>query len=171
MTTTKKIQTTAPLAHRVPAEVSDLINAYSAWLEEQTGVKIDPMSVYLGSQLRAVFQKTPENQKRIADEAKARAKRETDKAKARAEREAKAAQKAAEPKEENPAPRRPAKRVATREEHAADLAAATVHEADPNAVNGCTCGEAFANKGALTRHIRKHITPLIKADETVEASA
>lgn len=165
MTTTKKTQTNAPLAHRVPAEVSELINTYSAWLEEQTGYKADPMSVYLGSQLRSVFQKSDGNQARLQAEAKARAQREADRAKARAEREAKAAEKAAEVVEPKPAPRRPTKRVATAEEHVADLAAQTVvHDANPNAVNGCTCGEHFNSKGALTRHIRRNIVPLVKAD-------
>lgn len=57
----------------------------------------------------------------------------------------------------------PAKRVTTAEEHAVDLAARdVVHDANPNAVNGCICGEQFANKGALTRHIRRNIVPLVK---------
>ena len=94
MTTTKKTSTPAPLAHRVPAEVSDLIATYSAWIEEQTGYKADPMSVYLGSQLRAIFQKSEGNQKRIAEAAKARAAQDAAKAKARAEREAAAVAKA-----------------------------------------------------------------------------
>ncbi|MER7797611.1 hypothetical protein [Microbacterium sp. NPDC096154] len=29
---------------------------------------------------------------------------------------------------------------------------ATVHEATPNAVNGCTCGKRFKSKSALSRH-------------------
>ena len=110
---TTKTSNPAPLAHRVPVEVSELIATYSAWLEEQTGVKIDPMSVYLGSQLRSTFQKTPANQKRIADEARARAKREAEKAARKAEREAEAAEPKpeAEPKKVEPkrAPRRPTK--------------------------------------------------------------
>ncbi|WP_308491293.1 hypothetical protein [Microbacterium terrisoli] len=65
--------TPAPLAHRVPAEVSALIQTYSAWIEEQTGQKVDPMSVYLGSQLRGLFQKSDGNQARLAEAAKARA--------------------------------------------------------------------------------------------------
>ncbi|MEV8265643.1 hypothetical protein AB0P00_15980 [Microbacterium sp. NPDC077057] len=88
MSTTKKTQPTAPLAHRVPAEVSDLIATYSAWLEEQTGVKIDPMSVYLGSQLRSTFQKSDGNQARIAKAAQERAARDAAKAERKAEREA-----------------------------------------------------------------------------------
>ncbi|GAA1997259.1 hypothetical protein [Microbacterium pumilum] len=102
MTTSKKTQPTAPLAHRVPAEVSDLIATYAAWIEEQTGYKADPMSVYLGSQLRSTFQKGESNQARLAQAAKDRAAKAAAKAKARAEREAaaasRAAQKAAEEK-------------------------------------------------------------------------
>ncbi|WP_168627935.1 hypothetical protein [Cryobacterium sp. BB307] len=57
----------------------------------------------------------------------------------------------------------PAKRVATGGKHAANLASRVVaHEANANALNDCTCGEQFANKGALTRHIRRNIVPLVK---------
>lgn len=105
MTTTKNSKTTAPLAHRIPAEVSPVITAYAEWLTEQTGYKVDPMSVYIGSQLRSTFQKTPANQQRIAEAAKERATQDAAKAKARAEREAAAAKKAAEPKVDNPAPK------------------------------------------------------------------
>lgn len=107
MTTSKKTQTTAPLAHRVPAEVSDLIATYGAWLEEQTGQKIDSMSVYLGSQLRGTFQKSEGNQARLAAATAARIKREADRAEAQAARQAEADKKAAEPKADKPAPKRP----------------------------------------------------------------
>lgn len=113
MTITKKTSNPAPLAHRVPNEVSDLIATYSAWLEEQTGVKIDPMSVYLGSQLRGTFQKGEANQARLAQAAKDRAARDAAKAKAKAEREAAAAKKAAEPKAEQAIPKPAAKVVPT----------------------------------------------------------
>lgn len=102
MTTTKNSKPVAPLAHRVPAEVSALINTYAAWIEEQTGYKADPMSVYLGSQLRGTFQKGEANQARIAQAAKDRAARDAAKATAKAAREAAAAPKAAEAK---PAPK------------------------------------------------------------------
>jgi hypothetical protein len=94
MTTTKKTSNPAPLAHRVPAEVSATIHEYSLWLSEQCGVKIDPLSVYLGSQLRGTWQKSAERQAELAAEAKARAARDAAKAKARADREAAAAAKA-----------------------------------------------------------------------------
>jgi len=94
MTTTKNSKTTAPLAHRIPAEVSPVITAYAEWLTEQTGYKVDPMSVYIGSQLRSTFQKSPANQKRIADAAKDRAARDAAKAARKAERAAVAKAKA-----------------------------------------------------------------------------
>lgn len=96
MTNSKKTPT-APLAHRVPTEVSATIQEYSTWLSAQTGVEIDPLSVYLGSQLRGTWQKSAERQSELAQAAKDRAARDAAKAKARAEREAAAAKKAAEP--------------------------------------------------------------------------
>jgi sRNA-binding protein len=89
---------------------------YAQWIEEQTGYKADPMSVYLGSQLRGTFQKGDANQARIAQAAKDRAAREDAKAKAKAAREAAAAAKAAEPKTDKPvakaAPKAAPKKVA-----------------------------------------------------------
>lgn len=131
MTTTKKTSNPAPLAHRVPAEVSDLIATYSAWLEEQTGVKIDPMSVYLGSQLRSVFQKSEGNQARLREQAKRVAAERAAKEQRKAEREAAAATKAAEAatekpapkaKADKPAPKTPAKRAPRRPTKAAQPA-------------------------------------------------
>jgi sRNA-binding protein len=103
MTTTKNSKTTAPLAHRVPVEVSALIDTYAAWIEEQTGYKADPMSVYLGSQLRGTFQKGEANQSRLQQAAKDRAARDAAKVEAKAAREAAAAAKAAASKTEKPA--------------------------------------------------------------------
>lgn len=60
---------TPALANYAAKEVTPLITAYAAWLEEQTGYKVDPLSVYLGSALRGTFQKSEGNQKRIADRA------------------------------------------------------------------------------------------------------
>lgn len=104
MTTTKKTSNPAPLAHRVPAQVSPVITAYAEWLSKETGYKVDPMSVYLGSQLRSTFQKGEANQARLAQAAKDRAARDAEKAQRKAEREAAAAAKAAEPKT-TPAPK------------------------------------------------------------------
>jgi sRNA-binding protein len=114
MTTMKNSKTTAPLAHRVPTEVTDLINTYAEWLTEQTGYKVDPMSVYLGSQLRGTFQKGEANQARIAQAAKDRAAQAAAKATAKAAREAAAVAKAVEPKAEKAAPKPAAKKVATK---------------------------------------------------------
>lgn len=120
MSNSKKTQKTAPLAHRIPAEVSPVIAAYSAWLEEQTGYKVDPMSVYLGSQLRGTFQKSEGNQQRIAQAKAARDAEAAAKAARKAERE-KAAQEKAAAKEPTPAvrktkaaPKAPAKPVRQR---------------------------------------------------------
>lgn len=113
MTTTKKTPT---LAHRVPTEVTPVILAYAAWLEQQTGYKVDPMSVYLGSQLRSNFQKSEGNQKRIADRAAEIERERAARAASKAERE-KAAKAKPTPaaSKATPAPkrRRPAATVAT----------------------------------------------------------
>ena len=53
MSNTKK---TPALAHYAAKEVTPVIAAYAAWLEEQTGYKVDPLSVQLGSALRAAWQ-------------------------------------------------------------------------------------------------------------------
>ncbi|MDH6237894.1 hypothetical protein [Cryobacterium sp. CG_9.6] len=76
MSNTKK---TPALAVYADKEVTPVIAAYAAWLEEQTGYKVDPLSVYLSSALRGTFQKSEGNQTRIATraaelEAEARAK-------------------------------------------------------------------------------------------------
>ena len=96
MTTTKNFKTTPPLAHRVPEHVTALINTYAEWLTVQTGYTVDPMSVFLGSQLRGTFQKGDANQARLAQARKDRLAQDAAKAKARAEREAAAVAKAAE---------------------------------------------------------------------------
>lgn len=121
MTNSKKTQNPAPLAHRIPAEVTPVILAYSAWLEEQTGYKVDPMSVYIGSQLRGTFQKSEGNQTRLALQAAALAEREQAKILRKLEREnaaaAKAAAQAAAQKaapKAKPAPKVPAKPVRQR---------------------------------------------------------
>lgn len=96
MTMTKNSKTTAPLAHRVPVAVSATIQEYTSWLESQCGVKIDALSVYLGSQLRGTWQKSTERQIERAQAKKDRLAQDAAKAKARAEREAAAAAKAVE---------------------------------------------------------------------------
>lgn len=34
-----------------------------------------------------------------------------------------------------------------------DLTAPVVHDADPNKANGCTCGQSYGSKAALSRHL------------------
>lgn len=131
MTTTKKTSNPAPLAHRIPAEVSPVITAYAEWLTEQTGYKVDPMSVYIGSQLRSTFQKTPANQQRIAESAKARAAQDAAKAARKAEREAKVAEKTTPVPAPKPAPKRAPRKTATK--------GSTVH-ADVVGANGGVTG-------------------------------
>ncbi|WP_104195225.1 hypothetical protein [Cryobacterium sp. M25] len=60
---------TPALANYAAKEVTPVIAAYAAWLEEQTGYKVDPLSVYLSSALRGAFQKSEGNQARIATRA------------------------------------------------------------------------------------------------------
>lgn len=79
------------------------IGEFADWLETQTGyTDLDPRSVYLGSALRGAFQKSEENQERIAaraqeikDQAEARAQAKIDRAAAKEQRAAERAEKAA----------------------------------------------------------------------------
>lgn len=75
---------------------------YVEWLERETGYAVDARSVYLGSALRGTFQKSDENQERIAaraqeiqDQAAAREQAKIDRAAAKEQREAERAEKAA----------------------------------------------------------------------------
>ncbi|MDJ0335357.1 hypothetical protein QMG83_08990 [Salinibacterium sp. G-O1] len=135
MTTTKNNKTTAPLAHRVPTAVSATIQEYTAWLEGQTGVKIDALSVYLGSQLRGTWQKSAERQAELADAAAARVLADAAKAKAKAAREAAAVAKTAEPKDKpvaKAAPKAAPKKVAPkRPTKAGSTIAATGNDGQP----------------------------------------
>lgn len=122
MSNTKKTPNPAPLAHRIPAEVTPVIAAYSAWLEEQTGYKVDPMSVYIGSQLRGTFQSSDQNQARLASRRAEIAKETEAKAARKAERtkaaQAKAAAKAAPEGEPKPVRQRATKPAAPAAKHA-----------------------------------------------------
>jgi len=42
-----------------------------------------------------------------------------------------------------------------------DLTAPVVHDADPNKINGCTCGQSYGSKAAL----RRHLNVMLKAAE------
>lgn len=105
-----------PRANYAEKEIPTVIQNFVDYLKEQTGYEVDPRSVYLGSALRGEFQKSPENQKRIADRAAEieqeridREARAEERAAAKAEREAAKAAKAAEPKAEKAAPKSAAK--------------------------------------------------------------
>lgn len=112
---TNSKNTTAPkLARYAEVEASPVIQAYCDWIEQETGRRPDAWSVYVGSQLRGTFQKTPANQSRLAAEAKARAARDAAKAVRKAEREAKAAEKATPVPAPKPAPKRAPRKVATK---------------------------------------------------------
>ncbi|QEO15616.1 hypothetical protein FLP10_15150 [Agromyces intestinalis] len=90
MSNTKKPE----LAAYAEKAITPVMRDYIAWLEKETGYKVDPVSVQLSSMLRPAFQKSPGNQNRIADAAE----------RAAARRSARAA-KAAEPMSEKPAPK------------------------------------------------------------------
>ncbi|UDG78662.1 hypothetical protein SEA_KATE_43 [Microbacterium phage Kate] len=105
-----------PRANYAEKAVPSVIQNFAEYLTEQTGYEVDLRSVYLGSALRGEFQKSPENQKRIADRAaeiererEERAAKAEERAAAKAEREAaakaKAEEKAAAAKEAKSAPK------------------------------------------------------------------
>lgn len=88
--------TKAPrLAHYADREATPTMQAYAEWLTRETGYAVDVQSVVLASWLRGEFQKSEENQRRIAD-AKTRKSEEAEaRAAKRAEREAAAKERAA----------------------------------------------------------------------------
>lgn len=101
--------------------VTPVIEDFSEWLTAQTGYEVDPMSVFLGSALRSTFQKSEQNQERIAASAQAKldaiaAREERAEAReaARAEKEAAKAAKAAEPKAPKAAPAKKAPAAAAK---------------------------------------------------------
>ncbi|QNN98607.1 hypothetical protein SEA_AESIR_41 [Microbacterium phage Aesir] len=101
-----------PRANYAEKAVPTVIQNFADYLTEQTGYEVDLRSVYLGSALRGEFQKSPENQKRIADRAaeiererEERAAKAEERAAKKAEREAAAKEKAAAAKEAKSAPK------------------------------------------------------------------
>ena len=52
--TTKK--PAAPRAEYADKAITPTMQAYAAWLTEQTGYPVDPRSVFIGSALRVAFQ-------------------------------------------------------------------------------------------------------------------
>lgn len=100
-----------PLAAYADKDITPVMSVYAAWLEEQTGYKVDPLSVQLSGVLRSTFQKSDVNQKRIADRAaeierenEERETRRKEREERKAAREAAAAEKAAAPKATKAAP-------------------------------------------------------------------
>lgn len=109
------------LASYADKTITPVMQDFADFLTEQTGYKVDPMSVQLGSALRGTFQKSQFNQDRIAKRAEereaeeaakiqraadreaARVAKEQDKADKAAAREAAAKEKAAAPKAAKPA--------------------------------------------------------------------
>jgi hypothetical protein len=92
-------------ANYAEKDVPPVIQEFVDWLKKETGAKIDAKSVYLGSALRGTFQKSDENQKRIAARKKEleqerldAEKRREERAAAKVERDAAKAARAAEPK-------------------------------------------------------------------------
>jgi hypothetical protein len=71
---------TPTLAHYADKAITPVMVDFIAFIESETGYKVDPMSVQLGSLLRGTFQKSEGNQKRIAEAAQKRAAEETAKA-------------------------------------------------------------------------------------------
>jgi len=93
----------APRADLADKTITPTMERFAVYIEEQTGVKVDPQSVQLGSALRGAFQKSDENQQAIADrkvemerEAEERAQRKADRIAKREEREAARAARAEE---------------------------------------------------------------------------
>jgi hypothetical protein len=119
------------LASYAEKTITPVMQDFADFLTSQTGYKVDPMSVQLGSALRGTFQKSQFNQDRIATRAQereaeataklqraadreaARVAKEQEKADRAASKEAAAAAKAAAPKPEKAA-KAPAKAAATK---------------------------------------------------------
>lgn len=94
------------LAAYAEKAITPVMREYIAWLEKETGYKVDPVSVQLSSMLRPAFQKSDTNQQRLALQSARAAEREQAKLLRKVERENAAAEKAtAGPKAEKPAPK------------------------------------------------------------------
>lgn len=95
--TARKTQTpTAPrFANYAEKEATPTMQAYADWLTRETGYAVDVQSVVLASWLRGEFQKSEENQRRIAEATNAREQAKQERAERKAEREQKAKERAA----------------------------------------------------------------------------
>lgn len=96
-------------------EFTEMQEFYAEWLTEKTGYEVDVRSTVIASLLRSEFQKSPENQERMAKnaarreaEAEEREERRIARAEKKAEREAAKAEREAAPK---PAKKTPAKKA------------------------------------------------------------
>ena len=63
---TKK-PTPAPLAHYAEKSITPVMAEYVAWLKQQTGYDVDPLSVQLSGVLRPAFQKATSAKRRAAN--------------------------------------------------------------------------------------------------------
>lgn len=115
------------------------IQEYAEWLEKETGYEVDLRSVYLGSALRGTFQKSDENQGRIAnraqeivEQAAAREQAKIDRAAAKEQREIERAEKA-EARKVAAAEKAAADKVKKAEAAEAKKAAAAAKAAAPKA--------------------------------------
>ena len=62
-------KTIAPRAAQAAKPITPLMADYVAWLKKETGYEVDPTSVQLSGVLRAEFQKSEGNQRRMAEAA------------------------------------------------------------------------------------------------------
>lgn len=144
------------LANYADKDIPAVINDFVEFLKAETGVDVDPRSIYLGSALRGTFQKSEGNQKRLADRAVAIEQEKADRIVAREERaanklareaarkekaaaaaeDAKAA--AATAKLEKAAPKAPAKKTGTSKATPAKKAAAPAAPARRRAARAAT---------------------------------
>ncbi len=96
MTARKTTETPAPrFANYATKEATPTMQAYAEWLTRETGYAVDVQSVVIASWLRGEFQKSEENQRRIADAASAREQAKQERAERKAERDAKREQREA----------------------------------------------------------------------------
>lgn len=101
----RRVKKTGEPQHAAYAEkaIPTRMQEYVEWLERETGYAVDARSVYLSSSLRGTFQKSDENQERIAarkveieQQAAAREQRKVEREQRKVEREAERARKAEE---------------------------------------------------------------------------
>lgn len=102
----------AEFARYVEQEPTSMQEFFADWLTQKTGYKVDVRSVILGSLLRGKFQKSAENQARLAENAAAREAEAEEREARRAARAEKKAEREAASKEKAAAPKKAAKPAA-----------------------------------------------------------